>query len=328
MLEMSVDDELSIRGLKTYFKTKTGYVKAVDDFSMTVKKGEIMGLAGESGSGKSTIITTVFRVLPQNASVMGGNILFEGGDILKMDRKKFDKEVRWNKISWIPQVSMDSLDPLYTVKSQMAETIMVHEDVSKGEAVERTYEALESVKLNPEIADKYPHELSGGQKQRVIIAMSLLLKPNLVMADEPTTALDVVTQATIVDLLLSKKKELGFSMVFVTHDLSLLATFSDKVTVMYGGQLAESGPSESIYRNPQHPYTQLLLKSIPDIRKWKERKLYSIPGEPPDLENPPSGCRFRTRCPFAMPVCKEKVPEPVMTKEGHVVACHLIGGSK
>jgi peptide/nickel transport system ATP-binding protein len=162
----------------------------------------------------------------------------------------------------------------------------------------------------------------------VIIATSLLLNPRLVIADEPSTALDVVTQASIVDLLTTKKKELGFSMIFVTHDLSLLATLSDKVTIMYAGQLAESATAEEIFRNPQHPYTQLLLKAIPDIRKWRERKLYSIPGEPPNLEDPPSGCRFRTRCPFAMPICKDSVPKPTLVGKDHVVACHLVGGKK
>lgn len=328
MIEQGMEEEISIEKLKTYFKTKSDYVKAVDDLSMSVKKGQIMGLAGESGSGKSTVVTTIFRVLPSNAEVKGGKITFEGNDILSMDEKKFKKEIRWKKISWIPQVSMDSLDPLYTVKSQMMETILTHEDVSKAEAAERAYKALESVKLNPEIAEKYPHELSGGQKQRVIIAMALLLNPSLVIADEPTTALDVVTQASIVELLTKKKKEMGFSMIFVTHDLSLLATMADAVTVMYAGQLAESGNAETIFKSPEHPYTKLLLKSIPDIRKWKERKLYSIPGEPPNLENPPSGCRFRTRCPFAMEICKDKVPEPVTLKGGHVVACHLLGDRK
>ncbi len=320
--------EIAIENLKTYFRTKNGYVKAVDDFSMTVNPGEVMGLAGESGSGKSTVVTTIFRVLPVNGEVKGGNVLFEGENLLKMEEKKFKKDVRWKKISWIPQVSMDSLDPLYTVKTQMMETILAHEDVSKAEAVERVYQALSSVKLSHEIADKYPHELSGGQKQRVIIATSLLLNPRLVIADEPSTALDVVTQASIVDLLTSKKKELGFSMIFVTHDLSLLATLSDKVTIMYAGQLAESGTAEEIFRNPQHPYTQLLLKAIPDIRKWRERKLYSIPGELPNLEDPPSGCRFRTRCPFAMPICKDSVPKPTLVGKDHVVACHLVGGKK
>lgn len=314
---------LSIKGLKTYFKTKSSYVKAVDDVSFSLPKGSVLGVAGESGSGKSTIVHTIFRVLPKNAEVLSGNILFEGKDILKMDNKTFNKEIRWKKISWIPQVSMDALDPVYKIRDQMIETILAHEDVSKAEALERIYKILKSVNLSPDIIDRYPHQLSGGQKQRVIIATALLLNPEVVVADEPTTALDVITQAQIINLINNLRDSRGFSMIFVTHDLSLLADLSNYIAIMYAGKVVEIAPVNEIFKRPLHPYTQALIRAIPDIRKWTERKLHSISGEPPDLSNPPNGCKFNPRCPFAIQICKEKEPELIEISTNHFVACHL-----
>jgi len=313
---------LDIKDLRTYFRTKKGYLKAVDGVSLQVPVNSIVGIAGESGSGKSTLVTTIFRVLPRNADIKGGKILFEGQDILQLGEKEFNSQIRWKKISWIPQVSMDVLDPLYKVKDQMIETILSHEDVSKAEALERIYKIIKEVNLRPEVIEKFPHELSGGQKQRVVIAMALLLNPLLVIADEPTTALDVIVQAQIMNIIKKEKQERKFSMVFVSHDLALLAGISDYLAIMYGGKIVEIGKAEEIYKSPSHPYTQLLLQSIPDIRK-RNSGLKSIPGFPPDLINPPSGCRFHPRCPFAMEICKVQEPEMTRVSPTHYVACHL-----
>lgn len=313
---------LDIKDLRTYFRTKKGYLKAVDGVSLQVPVNSIVGIAGESGSGKSTLVTTIFRVLPRNADIKGGKILFEGQDILQLGEKEFNSQIRWKKISWIPQVSMDVLDPLYKVKDQMIETILSHEDVSKAEALERIYKIIKEVNLRPEVIEKFPHELSGGQKQRVVIATALLLNPLLVIADEPTTALDVIVQAQIMNIIKKEKQERKFSMVFVSHDLALLAGISDYLAIMYGGKIVEIGKAEEIYKSPSHPYTQLLLQSIPDIRK-KNSGLKSIPGSPPDLINPPSGCRFHPRCPFAMEICKVQEPEMTKVSPTHYVACHL-----
>lgn len=313
---------LDIKDLRTYFRTKKGYLKAVDGVSLQVPVNSIVGIAGESGSGKSTLVTTIFRVLPRNADIKGGKILFEGRDILQLGEKEFNSQIRWKKISWIPQVSMDVLDPLYKVKDQMIETILSHEDVSKAEALERIYKIIKEVNLRPEVIEKFPHELSGGQKQRVVIATALLLNPLLVIADEPTTALDVIVQAQIMNIIKKEKQERKFSMVFVSHDLALLAGISDYLAIMYGGKIVEIGKAEEIYKSPSHPYTQLLLQSIPDIRK-RNSGLKSIPGSPPDLINPPSGCRFHPRCPFAMEICKVQEPEMTKVSPTHYVACHL-----
>jgi peptide/nickel transport system ATP-binding protein len=313
---------LDIKDLRTYFRTKKGYLKAVDGVSLQVPVNSIVGLAGESGSGKSTLVTTIFRVLPRNADIKGGKILFEGQDILQLGEKEFNSQIRWKKISWIPQVSMDVLDPLYKVKDQMIETILSHENVSKAEALERIYKIIKEVNLRPEVIEKFPHELSGGQKQRVVIATALLLNPLLVIADEPTTALDVIVQAQIMNIIKKEKQERKFSMVFVSHDLALLAGISDYLAIMYGGKIVEIGKAEEIYKSPSHPYTQLLLQSIPDIRK-RNSGLKSIPGSPPDLINPPSGCRFHPRCPFAMEICKVQEPEMTKVSPTHYVACHL-----
>jgi peptide/nickel transport system ATP-binding protein len=313
---------LDIKDLRTYFRTKKGYLKAVDGVSLQVPVNSIVGLAGESGSGKSTLVTAIFRVLPRNADIKGGKILFEGQDILQLGEKEFNSQIRWKKISWIPQVSMDVLDPLYKVKDQMIETILSHEDVSKAEALERIYKIIKEVNLRPEVIEKFPHELSGGQKQRVVIATALLLNPLLVIADEPTTALDVIVQAQIMNIIKKEKQERKFSMVFVSHDLALLAGISDYLAIMYGGKIVEIGKAEEIYKSPSHPYTQLLLQSIPDIRK-RNSGLKSIPGSPPDLINPPSGCRFHPRCPFAMEICKVQEPEMTKVSPTHYVACHL-----
>ncbi|EWG06692.1 MAG: ABC transporter [Candidatus Aramenus sulfurataquae] len=324
IFEESTDVILKVDSLRTYYKTKRGSVKAVDDVSLFVDRAKVLGVAGESGCGKSTLVSTIFRVLPRNAQVVSGEVKFKGQDILSMDLKTFRKTIVWKDIAYIPQASMDVLDPVYKVKDQMMETIMEHEDVSKAEAMERIYKALESVGVPPEKADMFPHELSGGQRQRVVIAMALLLNPSMVVSDEATTALDVITQAKILKMMKDLQESRKFSMMFVTHDLALLANISDSVLIMYAGKVVEFGDVEKIFRNPLHPYTRALIDAIPDLRLRKKKKLVSVPGYPPDLENPPKGCRFAPRCPIAMPICREKEPELTKVEGFHYVACHAV----
>ena len=313
---------LKVENLKTYYKTKAGYVKAVDGVSLYVPSQAVVGIAGESGSGKSTLVNAVFKVLPRYAEVKEGRIIYSGKDLTQMDEETFNRTIRWKEISWIPQVSMDALDPVFKVKDQMLETILTHEDLSKAEAMERIYGILKAVNLGPEVLEKYPHELSGGQKQRVVIAMALLLNPKLVIADEPTTALDVIVQAQIMEILRRLKAERNLSMIFISHDLALLSAISDYIAIMYAGKIVEFGKVEEVLKSPLHPYTQALLEAIPDIRN-RGKRLKSIPGTPPDLLNPPPGCRFSPRCPFVMDVCKTKEPELVKVTATHYVACHL-----
>ncbi|AEB95745.1 MULTISPECIES: ABC transporter ATP-binding protein [Metallosphaera] len=324
IFEESTDNLLYVDSLKTYYKTKTGYVKAVDDVSLFLDRSKVIGVAGESGCGKSTLVTTIFRVVPKNAHIMSGSIKFKGQDILSMDIKRFRKEIVWKEIAYIPQASMDVLDPVYKVKDQMLETILTHEDVSKAEAMERIYKALENVGVPHEKADMFPYELSGGQRQRIVIAMSLLLNPSMIVSDEATTALDVITQAKILELMKSLQESRKFSMMFVTHDLSLLANVSDSIAIMYAGKLVEFGDVEKVFSNPLHPYTQLLIRAIPNIAMRKKKRLVAIPGYPPDLENPPKGCRFAPRCPLAMPICNEREPELSRAEGFHYVACHAV----
>jgi oligopeptide/dipeptide ABC transporter, ATP-binding protein, C-terminal domain len=324
-MKMQADNALlNINNLTLHYYTKNLEISAVDDVSIYVEKGKVLGIAGESGSGKSTLAKAIFKILPSSAKILKGEIIFDGKNILDMDEKTFSKEIRWKRISYIPQVSMNSLDPVYKIKYQLLETIFVHEDVSRAEALERIEKLITSVGLPLEILNKYPHELSGGQKQRVMIAMALLLNPDLVIADEPTTALDVIIQAQIISLLKNIQQEKKLSMVFITHDLSLLAQVSDMIAIMYAGRIVEFGSVEDIYYNPKHPYTKLLLKSVPNI-KDRKRKLESIPGEVPDLANPPKGCRFHPRCPLAQDICRKETPSPIRVGPNHYVSCFMVG---
>jgi peptide/nickel transport system ATP-binding protein len=324
-MKMQADNALlNINNLTLHYYTKNLEISAVDDVSIYVEKGKVLGIAGESGSGKSTLAKAIFKILPSSAKILKGEIIFDGKNILDMDEKTFSKEIRWKRISYIPQVSMNSLDPVYKIKYQLLETIFVHEDVSRAEALERIEKLITSVGLPLEILNKYPHELSGGQKQRVMIAMALLLNPDLVIADEPTTALDVIIQDQIISLLKNIQREKKLSMVFITHDLSLLAQVSDMIAIMYAGRIVEFGSVEDIYYNPKHPYTKLLLKSVPNI-KDRKRKLESIPGEVPDLANPPKGCRFHPRCPLAQDICRKENPSPIRVGPNHYVSCFMVG---
>ncbi|MEM0246989.1 MAG: ABC transporter ATP-binding protein [Desulfurococcaceae archaeon] len=312
---------LEVRNLRTYFYTMRDVVRAVDGVNLDMNSGEGLGLAGESGCGKSTLAYSIVRLVPPPGRIVDGQVIFKGIDILKMDESEFRKKVRWRGISMIFQGAMNALNPVYTIGDQLAEVLMLHENLTKREALEEASRLLEMVGIERKRLKSYPHELSGGMKQRVVIAMALALKPPLVIADEPTTALDVVVQAQIMNLLKKLKKELQLSIMLISHDLSIIAEIADKLTIMYGGRIVERGPSDSVYLDPKHPYTQGLLGAIPRL-KGELRSLAWIPGAPPDLTRPPPGCRFAPRCKYASERC-QKDPHEVEVGKDHYVACWL-----
>jgi len=316
---------LEVKDLFTYYETRRGYVKAVENVSFNIGKGKGVGLAGESGCGKTTVALSLLRILPPNGKIVNGKILFKGQDLVKMNEDRLRKKIRWKEISLIFQGAMNALNPVYKVSDQIIEAIRFHEpDVSKTEAKERVEKLFELVGIEPSRAYNYPHEFSGGMRQRAMIAMALACNPSLVIADEPGTALDVIVQAQVLKLMRDLKKKLNLSIMLITHDLSIISEVCDDLVIMYAGQVAETGDIITMFKKPLHPYTQDLIEAFPDIKE-KKRKMMSIPGSPPDLLNPPSGCRFRTRCKYAMDICKEKVPKLVEVEKGHFVACHLIG---
>ncbi len=315
---------LRVEGLKAYFYTLRGIVKAVDNVSFELEKGEVLGIAGESGCGKSTLAWSLLNQVPPPGRIVDGKIILdESIDIARLSESEVRKKVRWKRISMVFQGAMNALTPVYTVGYQIAEPLIYHAGMSKEEAIKRAEELLELVGLERRMVDRYPHELSGGQKQRVVIAMALALNPDIVIADEPTTALDVVVQAQILNLLKELQWKIHMSIILITHDLSIIAELADKVAIMYAGKIVEIGSSEHIFLNPQHPYTQALLKAIPRLRGPIEKLIY-IPGAPPDLKMPPPGCRFNPRCPFAKNICKKEEPPVIEVEPGHKVACWLL----
>ena len=302
-----------------------GYVKAVDDVSFQLGKGDALGLAGESGCGKTSTALTILRLLPWNGEVLGGSIIFDGEDILQMAEKKLRKDIRWRKISVIFQGAMNALHPTRTIGDQITEPMIAHEEISKEEAMERAGRLLDLVGIGAPKVDRYPHELSGGMKQRTMTAMSLACNPELVIADEPTTALDVIIQAQVLKVMKELQNKLDLSIIMISHDLSMIAEMCNKAAIMYAGKIVEYGDIVSIFNHTVHPYTEKLIGAFPSIVGPKA-ELTSIHGFPPDLLYPPSGCRFHPRCPYAMEVCRTNEPE--MVKVGgpdHFAACHLVG---
>ena len=300
---------ISVNGLSTKYESANGPVYAVDDVDFELKDGESIGIAGESACGKSTLGLSVIRAL--SGGKTKGTILFDGESILELSESGFNKKFRWKKISMIFQGAMNSLDPVFTISEQCLEIIKQHN--FPGDSQKIISDAMHAVSLNESVLKKYPHELSGGMKQRVVIAMALLLKPKFVIADEPTTALDVLIQAQIVNLLKNLKKD-GMSFMLITHDLAVLSEIADKVGIMYGGQIVEFGSSQEIYKNPKHPYTKGLLESIPTLSGNVPKY---IKGIPPSLLDPPTQCRFLDRCPVAVEKCK-RIPPKFKTEAGYV----------
>ncbi|TCT25100.1 peptide/nickel transport system ATP-binding protein/oligopeptide transport system ATP-binding protein [Melghiribacillus thermohalophilus] len=318
---------LEVRNLKTHFFTKAGVVKAVDGVTFDIKPGETLGIVGESGSGKSMTAMSIMRLIPSPpGKIVGGEIEFEGKNLLSMSEKEL-KKIRGNEISMIFQDPMTSLNPVFTIKKQMVETILTHQDMTKKEAIDRAVELLDLVGIPDARArlNNYPHEFSGGMRQRVMIAMALSCDPKLLIADEPTTALDVTIQAQILDLLNRLQEEMGMSIMMITHDLGVVAEVCDRVMVMYAGQPVEFTEAATLFDHPKHPYTWGLLNSIPKITKKKEgqKRLEAIPGLPPDLRNLEAGCHFAPRCKHAMDSCYSKNPSYEPCEPDHFVRCLL-----
>lgn len=288
-----------------------------------MKKGEAIGLAGESGCGKTTTAYSIMKLIPKPGKVVSGRLLLEGEDLVPLSEEQMRK-LRWKRIAIVFQGAMSALNPVLRIGEQITEPILLHNQVSEAEAIRKAKTLFELVGLDPARTDDYPHQFSGGMRQRAMIAMSLACDPDLLIADEPITALDVTIQAQIMELLKTLQKKLSLSMMLITHDLSVIAETCDRVVVMYAGKVAEFASVVSIFKQPLHPYTRGLIESVPTMEKAAKRKLSSIPGQPPDLINPPTGCRFHTRCPFADELCRRE--EPPLTEEdpNHWVACHHI----
>jgi oligopeptide/dipeptide ABC transporter ATP-binding protein len=321
---------LEIRDLKTYFFTYEGVAKAVDGVSYQLAKGEPLGVVGESGCGKSVTALSILRLIPvPPGKIVGGEILFKGKNLIDLPEEEMRK-IRGNRISMIFQEPMTSLNPVFTIGNQIQETIKLHQGLSKRESLEKAIEMLRLVNIpSPErCVNQYPHELSGGMRQRAMIAMSLACNPEILIADEPTTALDVTIQAQILDLLNKLKEELGMAIILITHNLGVIAETVTRVIVMYAGKVVEEAETKTLFKNPLHPYTMGLLKSIPilgdKIRIGKVR-LHEIPGVVPSLYELPSGCKFSTRCPSVMGICKDKEPELKEIEGDHLSSCWLTG---
>jgi len=312
---------LHVEHLRVEYLTGAGAVKAVDGVSFDIAPGEVLGLAGESGSGKSTIAHALMRLLHPPAVIAGGTITFQGQDVLALSDRDLE-DFRWSQISMVFQSAMNSLNPVMTIGNQITDAIHAHQKVSKNEALERAAELLRIVGIESQRLRSYPHQLSGGMRQRAVIAIALALQPPLMIMDEPTTALDVVMQKEIMQMIEELKARLGFSLLFITHDLSLLVEFSDRIAIMYAGEIVEIAPSQEIFTNPLHPYTRGLMNSFPSLEGPKEL-LAGIPGSPPNMLQPPTGCRFHPRCASFLPMHAQVRPKLREASPGHFVACHL-----
>ncbi|OLS35421.1 ABC transporter ATP-binding protein [Bacillus sp. MRMR6] len=315
------DALLDIKGLSTVFNTELGVFPAIKDVNLSLRKGETLCVVGESGSGKTITSMSLMQLLPPSGKIASGEIIFRDVDLVKLTRKEINR-FRGKAISMIFQDPMSALDPVYTCGSQITEAIQIHKKISKGEAKNRAIQLLKQVGIpHPEtIFDAYPHELSGGMCQRVMIAMALSCNPELLIADEPTTALDVTVQARILDLLNKIKKEFNMGILLITHDLGVVAEMADRVAVMYAGQIVEETDVHTLFKNPKHPYTKGLIKSVPPLHH-QNKTLYSIPGSVPSISSMPNGCRFHPRCSFATDLCVQKEPELQEIKSQHKVKC-------
>jgi len=307
------------------YSSGDGRVTAVDGINLEVVEGEVFGLAGESGCGKTTAMLSIMQLLPPAGRILGGKIIFDNKDLVGLSDRELRK-IRWKSISMIFQGAMNALNPVHNVGSQIAEAIMLHEKSTRHDAFRRARDLLELVGLDPSRGRDYPHQFSGGMRQRAIIAMALACNPRLVIADEPVTALDVIVQDQILKLMKQLQEKLHVSMILISHDLSVVAQTCDRVAIMYAGKIVEQSDTISIFERPLHPYTQALVKAFPSVRE--SRKLTVIPGSPPDLTSPPSGCRFHPRCPVKVDACMREEPQLVRVESGHYAACHLLQAEK
>ena len=316
---------LQVKSLKTYFSTDDGIVKAVDGVSFAIDRGETLGIVGESGSGKSVTNLSVMKLIPSPPGrIVGGEVLFNGKDVLKMPGDAI-RRLRGNKISMIFQDPMTSLNPFLRISTQLVETIRLHQGLGKQEARDRSIEMLKLVGIPaPEKRiDNYPHQFSGGMRQRVMIAMALSCNPEVLIADEPTTALDVTIQAQILDLMQDLVDRFNTALILITHDLGVVAGTCKNVCVMYAGRIVEKAPTDILYADPKHPYTRGLIKSVPRLDQKNEQRLYSIKGQPPNLIDLPDCCPFHPRCEFAMDICRRQYPDAYVTGENQQVNCWL-----
>lgn len=311
---------LELDKLKVYYKTRYGMAQAVDDVSFAVVTGGTLGLVGESGCGKTTIAKAIMRLLPKNGKISGGKIIFKDRDLAVLGKEDI-RRYRWEEIAMISQSAMNALNPVVRVGAQLTEAIKAHRKVSRSQADARLAEVFDLVGIDLERARDFPHQFSGGMKQRAIIAMALLLEPDLILADEPTTALDVLVQDQIIMKIKEVLQRLGSAMILITHDIAVVAETCERMVVMYGGKVMESADTEAIFYNPYNPYTLGLQNAFPSV-KGQKRELISIPGYPPMLIDPPPGCRFAPRCPFALNICYEQEPYLVEIEAGHFNACH------
>ena len=313
---------LQVSDLCLYYDSPGGVVRAVDGVSFSVQAGEAVGFVGESGAGKSSLALGLMRVLPRNVALHEGMVALDGTSCLELDEDTFRRQIRWRRMSMVFQGAMDSLNPVVRVGPQVIEPLLLQDQVSKEEATSEGLRLLEMVRLPNEVFQRYPHELSGGMKQRVLIAMALILKPQLVILDEPTSALDVTVQAQVMNLLKELKREMGLGVIFITHDIALASDLCETIGVMYAGKLAELGPADEVLLRPKHPYTQLLLASIPRLREEELPRF--IPGSPPAMTELPPGCRFHPRCPYAFDRCRAEEPPLLAAGASHVARCWLV----
>jgi peptide/nickel transport system ATP-binding protein len=315
---------MDVQDLKMFYRTSSGWVRAVDGLTFRLESGRGLGVVGESGCGKTSIAITLMKILPRNARIFGGKVIFDGKDLISMSESDMRKDIRWSGISLIFQGAMNALDPVFRIDDQIVEAIKIHEPkVTEKEAKERIAKLFELVGVDPSRAGNYPHEFSGGMKQRACIAMALACNPKMLISDEPSTALDVIIAAQILKLLRELKQKLNLGMMVISHDLSIVTETCEEAAIVYAGKVAEFGDIVQIFKEPLHPYTQGLLSAFPSIKAQKTR-LVAIPGSPPDLTKPPPGCRFNPRCKYAMEVCRKKVPALIETEKNHFAACHLV----
>ena len=315
---------LSINNLHLHYATNSEPLKAVNGVSLELQEGEALGIVGESGSGKTSLSLALIRLLPKNIARLSGEIFIGTQNSFDMEESEFRRTIRWKILSMVFQGSMNSLNPVIKVGRQIEEPIELDESFDKSAINERVSTLLNMVNLPQEVRNRYPHELSGGMKQRIMIAMALVMNPKLIILDEPTSALDVSIQAQMMNIFKDLKWEHGTSFIFITHDIGLASDLSDKIAVMYAGKIVESGNAEDVLHNPQHPYTQKLLNSVPDLHSETEPKF--IEGEPPNMTTPPSGCSFHPRCDFATEKCINEDPVKFEMGKGHKVFCWLMDG--
>lgn len=321
------DKVLEVNDLVMHYSTQKGPVYAVDNVTFHVGRGESIGLVGESGCGKTSIAISLLKLLPNNGEILNGEIKINGQDVVPLNTREMN-EVRWRDISMVFQAAMNSLNPVYTVEEQIMEAMREHmPHLSDAEMKEKIDSLFDLVGMDPSLKSQYPHQYSGGMRQRAVIVMALSCDPDIIIADEPTTALDVIVQDAILKRIRDIQHDMDMAMIYISHDVAVIAEVSDRVGVMYAGKLVEMAETENIFHNPLHPYTMGLMSSFPSI-VGEKTELVTLPGEPPDLLDPPDACRFHPRCPYATEICRTEEPEFIEHEEGHYAACWHPGGEK